>query len=61
MRILFFILINIFILTTYANASEVQSKQTLIKKANKKDVQAMIELNKIYLFPQTKEGVDFYT
>lgn len=61
MRILFFILINIFILTTYANASQVQSKQTLIKKANKNDVQAMLELNKIYLFPQTKEGVDFYT
>ncbi|MGB9801727.1 MAG: hypothetical protein ACPLSX_02070, partial [Arcobacter sp.] len=60
MKIILFILINLFIFTTYTNASEIASKEALIKKANKGNIQAMIELNKIYLFPQTKEGFEFY-
>ncbi|WP_375723273.1 sel1 repeat family protein [Arcobacter sp. KX21116] len=60
MKIILFILINLFIFTTYTNASEISSKEALIKKANKGNIQAMIELNKIYLFPQTKEGFEFY-
>ncbi|WP_419768633.1 tetratricopeptide repeat protein [Arcobacter sp.] len=60
MKIILFILINLFIFTTYTNASEISSKEALIKKANKGNIQAMIKLNKIYLFPQTKEGFEFY-
>ncbi|MGB5868168.1 MAG: hypothetical protein WBG69_09890 [Arcobacteraceae bacterium] len=60
MKIFLFLLIHLFLFTTYTNASEISSKQELIKKANNGNIQAMIELNKIYLFPQTKEGFEFY-
>jgi|TARA_R110002033_G_scaffold20278_2_gene51174 TPR repeat protein len=35
-------------------------KNTLISKANKGDIKAMIELNRVYLFPETKEGLELY-
>ncbi|WP_108061605.1 tetratricopeptide repeat protein [Poseidonibacter lekithochrous] len=35
-------------------------KKELIIKANTGDIKAILELNKIYLFPQTREGLEFY-
>tara|TARA_R110002033_G_scaffold20278_2_gene51173 strand:- start:18270 stop:18473 length:204 start_codon:yes stop_codon:yes gene_type:complete len=59
MKIILFILINLFIFTTYTNASEIASKEALIKKANNGNIQAMIELNKIYLFLKQKRVLSF--
>lgn len=38
----------------------VPNKQTLISNAQQGNINAMIELNEYYSFPQTKEGYDYY-
>ena len=53
-----------FLALTACNSSPVNKnvshKQVLIESANSGDVKAMVELNTTYLFPQTKEGYDYY-
>jgi hypothetical protein len=46
---------------TETKAKVKSEKQILIDKANNGDIKAMIELNRFYLFPQTKEGLELYT
>lgn len=65
MKLLFYITSIILFLTgcTNLNLSTPQktpNKQALIKEAEEGNISSMIELNKYYLFPQTKEGYDYY-
>jgi TPR repeat protein len=71
MKFLKYIFISIFSVLLFAGCSNTKvktpinpmekfSKQELIKKANRGNIKAMIELNRVYLFPQTKEGLDLY-
>ena len=63
MKNVFLIILSLFILTACTSNSAKQNisrKQALITAANSGDVSAMLELNTTYLFPETKEGYDYY-
>lgn len=49
-----------FNLTSQLSMSK-DKKEELISQANSGDINAMLKLNKTYLFPQTKEGLKYYT
>ena len=59
-----FFIVLIFLALTACSSSPVNKnvshKHVLIESANSGDVKAMVELNTTYLFPQTKEGYDYY-
>ncbi|MCV6609037.1 MAG: hypothetical protein OIF32_12560 [Campylobacterales bacterium] len=66
MREIFSLLFTIILLTGCAETTPTPSqknsskKEELIKKANSGDINSMLDLNELYLFPQTKEGLDLY-
>jgi uncharacterized protein len=60
-RFLSFFIILIFASFSILNAKDIKySKNSLIKKADKGDIKAMISLYDYYQFPETKEGFDYY-
>ena len=68
MKYIFSLILTIILFTACSNLNltpelsvSKDKKQMLIKQANSGNVDAMLQLNKIYLFPQTKEGLELYT
>lgn len=59
----FLIILSFFTITACSGSSvnkNVLHKHALIESANSGNIKAMVELNTTYLFPQTKEGYDYY-
>ncbi|AXX93334.1 hypothetical protein CPU12_07785 [Malaciobacter molluscorum LMG 25693] len=59
MKYLYIILI-LFLTNTNLISNESNSKEDLIKKAKKANIQAIMDLNKYYYFPETKEGFEYF-